>query len=42
MGVVEDLRHKLGHAVPVRHEFVPAIPHEGGKIRYIRTAVVDA
>jgi phenylacetate-CoA ligase len=41
-GVVEDLRHKLGHAVPVRPEFVPAIPHEGGKIRYIRTAVVDA
>ena len=41
-GVVEELRHKLGHAVPVRPEFVAAIPHEGGKIRYIRTAVVDA
>ncbi|HYY09724.1 MAG TPA: hypothetical protein VE781_02235 [Kineosporiaceae bacterium] len=41
-GVVEDLRGKLRHAVPVRFERVDSIPHDGGKIRYIRSAVPDA
>lgn len=37
--VMEVLRGKLDHAVRVELEFVDHIPHEGGKIRYIRSAV---
>ncbi len=38
--VVEDLRTKLGNTVPVNAEFVEEIPHDGGKIRLVRSAVV--
>ena len=38
--VVEALAAKLGHAVQVRPEFVDEIPHDGGKIRLVRSAVV--
>ena len=37
--IVEVLRAKLDHAVRVDSEFVDHIPHEGGKIRYVRSAV---
>ena len=37
--VVASLRSIAGDAVPVRLEIVDDIPHEGGKIRYIRSDV---
>ena len=37
---VEAFRDRLGRTVPVQWELVDQIPHEGGKIRYIRSAVV--
>jgi phenylacetate-CoA ligase len=39
---VEDLRGRLRHGVAVRLEVVPAIPSDGGKIRFIRSAVPDS
>ena len=37
---VEAFRDRLGRTVPVQWELVDQIPHQGGKIRYIRSAVV--
>lgn len=39
-GVVHQLREIVEDAVPVRLEIVDEIPHDGGKIRYIKSDVV--
>ncbi|GHD38533.1 phenylacetate--CoA ligase family protein [Mycetocola manganoxydans] len=38
--VVRELRDVVGDAVPVRLELVETIPHDGGKIRYIKSDVI--
>jgi phenylacetate-CoA ligase len=39
-GVVRQLRQIVDNTVPVRLELVDAIPHDAGKIRYIKSDVV--
>ena len=38
-GVVQQLRDIVGGSVPVRLELVTEIPHDAGKIRYIKSDV---